>query len=219
MPVQLMPPREVFDSVVSLETEEHKVATGFRVRRGDRCFLLTAKHAMPDSRRASLRTRTMDDPGAAVLELERLDGEHEADVAVFGVPFTGRALDISRVGDDGLYVAQEVLALGFPGGERYNVPMPQGFLALPLVKKGIVSAFAAADRPMYLDLIANLGFSGGPVIFAPAQGGPVRVCGMISQTATMPVPSDDANARALLTAAGISTAASSVELLQLLHSL
>lgn len=219
MPTQLMPPHEIFDCVVSLETEEHKVATGFQVRRGDRCFLVTAKHAMPDSENANLRIRKMDDPGAEVLELRRLDGEHEADVAVFGVPFTGRALDISRVGDEGLYVAQDVLALGFPGGERYSVPMPQGFLALPLVKKGIVSAFAAKDRPMYLDLIANFGFSGGPVIFAPTQGGAVRVCGMISQTATMSVPSDDVDARALLAAAGISTAVSSVDLLLLLESL
>lgn len=209
MPTMLAPPYEILDSIVSILTEAGHVATGFRVRCGADCFLVTARHAMPDSETAHLRMQSMYEKGAIDETLARADdGTSDADVAAFRIPFTGRALDIERVSDEGIYLAQDVLALGFPGGTRYVHDGPGGFLALPLVKKGVLAAIASQDRPMYLDLIANPGFSGGPVLFAPHHANEIRICGMISQTATVSAIIEEDAARKLLAAAGISTAIS-----------
>ena len=51
----------------------------------------------------------------------------------------------------------------------------------PFVKSGIVSAFEFGDvSKIYLDAHVNLGFSGGPVVFAPTGGSAtdLRVAGV-----------------------------------------
>ena len=70
-----------------------------------------------------------------------------------------------------MYYGQQAYVLGFPhgqhsGGEEINRGLP-----IPFVKTGIVSAFDFGDvKIVYLDMHVNEGFSGGPLVFRPAEG-------------------------------------------------
>ena len=75
--------------------------------------------------------------------------------------------------------------LGYP----YNLElrMKGGPQVLPMVKRGIVSGMQSdVDGPIhiYLDLIANPGFTGGPVLFRHQEDGVISVAGIVKGTYT-----------------------------------
>jgi hypothetical protein len=217
----LFPPHEILDAVVNILTDENRAATGLKVRVGSECFLVTALHAVPESDRASLRIQDMYDPGSTIEELNRHDDGLEGEIAVYRLPkFTGRALDVARLDQTGLYLGQEVLGLGFPGGSRFPVGGGSSFLATPMLKKGIVSVFDGPGQPfLFVDLIANPGFSGGPLIYSPLDGRETMVCGILLQTATsVDKRGERPLDRSELVTAGFSTAAPISDVLKILRS-
>lgn len=61
--------------------------------------------------------------------------------------------------------------VGYPGGTSYTVEVGGGGEpnVLPMTKKGIIAAMTSVPNRLYLDLIANPGFSGSPVVMPNAQ--------------------------------------------------
>lgn len=80
---------------------------------------------------------------------------------------------------NGLVYGQDIYFLGFPYGVLSKVIFAGAGYPLPLVKKGILSAFAGDTY--LLDGHGNPGFSGGPVIFSPGgQGMPTNIAAIIT---------------------------------------
>ena len=68
---------------------------------------------------------------------------------------------------------------------------PHGY-PLPLVKKGLVSAFAGDEY--LIDAHGNSGFSGGRLVFSPGQAGmALSIAAVVTDVATAPEPVLGAN--------------------------
>lgn len=202
---QLIAVSEFLFSTVLLETEEGKVATGLIVQHEDRVLLITAAHAMPDTAEARLRIGSSQNLGRTDLILARVDDRDlaaEDDVAIFQLPNLSWRLDSSRISDEGLYHSMDVLMVGYPGGQNFLLQLPGGPQVFPMVKKGIIAAATSDPSRLYLDIIANPGFSGSPLLMALPSAPEAMIAGMVIQTA---VVSDD-RSELSLNAAGVSVA-------------
>ena len=148
------------------------LGTAFTLDRGGRHYLVTARHVVEGIK-----------PGQT-LELwhegrwKRLSvnivgvGQGRVDVVVFAPSIQlSPPLLLEPGAGRSMYYGQQAYILGFPhgqhsGGEEINRGLP-----IPFVKAGIVSAFDFGEVKMvYLDMHVNEGFSGGPVVFQPAEG-------------------------------------------------
>lgn len=209
---QLLAFSEFLHSTVLIETEEGKVATGLVVQHEDRVLLITAAHAVPDDAVARLLLGSSQTLGRTDVTLPRVDDRDlaaEDDVAIFQLPNPDwKLLDSSRINDDGLHQSMDVLMVGYPGGRNFVVEMQGGPQVLPMAKKGIVAAMTSSPSRTYLDIIANPGFSGAPLLMALPSAPQVMVAGMVIQTAVVPHDQNELS----LTAAGISVAVPSPRL-------
>ena len=158
--------------------------TAFTIDRAGRQYLVTARHVIESASGGSLsiwheeqwKTLNVNVVGA---------GEGEVDVAVLAPLFQISPMHLLETADSSqTYYGQQVYILGFPhgydsGGEEINRGLP-----IPFVKSGIISAFAFGDvKQIYIDTQVNEGFSGGPVVFRPLQGGnphELRVAGVVT---------------------------------------
>lgn len=107
-------------------------------------------------------------------------------------------------GSDGMVFSQDAFILGFPQG--LNLQLTGGSTSLPLVKKGIISGMTQEGgiSLIYLDLIANPGFSGAPVIFHHRETGRLTVAGVVNGTMTQPASPEEGFESSII--AGISVA-------------
>jgi hypothetical protein len=167
----------IYERVVKVETST-ALGTGTVIERDGACFLVTAAHVVADNEefkisnrfRSSVDTfpRVGDLPESLDLALFRLSPE-------FALP----QLPLP-VSSDGCFYSQDVLFLGFP----YGLALTSAELGfLPFVKKGTLSASddLADGKVWYLEGLNNVGFSGGPVVFAPpGQLNDVRLMGVVS---------------------------------------
>jgi hypothetical protein len=100
-----------------------------------------------------------------------------ADIAVLALPRVLPETLPLEAHESGLTLAEELYFLGFP----YALVMPGVLTAhgypIPLVKRGICSAFGPVDgvRYVFLDGLNNPGFSGGPVVRSKPPQTPVVV--------------------------------------------
>lgn len=166
----------IYERVVKVETSA-SLGTGTVIEKDDDCFLLTAAHVVPEMEefKVSNRFRSSVDsfPRAA-------DFPSSLDLALFRLPpeFALPRLPLP-VSSEGCFYSQDVLFLGFP----YGLALTGAALGfLPFVKKATLSASNELPdgKVWYLDGMNNVGFSGGPVVFAPPGQMDVRLMGVVS---------------------------------------
>jgi hypothetical protein len=167
----------IYERVVKVETNGG-LGTGTVIENDSDVFLLTAAHVVPDDTepvKVSNRFRSIVDRLPRAAEFPP-----SLDLALFRLPPEFRLPDLPLpMSSAGCFYSQDVLFLGFPYGLALTSPAV-GFL--PFVKKAALSA--SDDLPdgkvWYLDGLNNVGFSGGPVVFAPPNQADVRLMGVIS---------------------------------------
>ncbi|SEE47626.1 S1 family peptidase [Jiangella alba] len=176
-------------------------------------YLITAAHLTIGERFELVILKPIPDAGGEHTKdthpdhLERigpLDPKH--DVAVFKAndDLARRSLTLPASSDQ-IVIGQEILTAGFPGNLSMVIPK-MGLRSMPLVKRGCMGGMGEVDgiRVLYLDLIANPGMSGAPVVFRDHEKGVLKVAAVIKGSYTQdPVPEDGWDH---LAAAGISQA-------------
>lgn len=87
-------------------------------------------------------------------------------------------------GNGDFYLSQRVLFIGFPVAVEVITPVVglDFDSPFPMVKGGILAAMN--DDKVYIDQVANAGFSGSPIVYREIETGAVKILGMISQTGT-----------------------------------
>jgi S1-C subfamily serine protease len=151
-------------------------------------YLVTAKHVIESfgsSGTLDVFSKGAWRPVAATLVAH---GGGDVDVSVLapsvvlcppGLPVTADS--------NGLVYGQDLYFLGFPYGILSKVVFTDAAYPLPLVKKGILSAFAG--DVYLLDGHGNPGFSGGPVIFNPeGRGAPTNIAAVVTDINTWDEP-------------------------------
>ncbi len=172
-----------------------QVGTGFTMEIDHRQYLVTAKHILTGELPSSIEVQ-IDKWITVPVELVGM-GRDKQDVLVFA---TDRKLsEVFPVdqGTEGLMIGQSVRFLGYFSRVQTS-PLP-GYKnrGAPLVMSGVVSGFqfnddVGAGSSIWVDGHNNNGFSGGPVVFQPAQARSREECrwkiaGVISGYVNAPV--------------------------------
>ena len=148
-----------------------KIGTGFTMEIDHRQYLVTAKHMIAGELPSHIEVQ-LDEWIAVPVKLVGM-GRDKQDVLVLA---TNRKLsEVFPVdhGTEGLMLGQSVRFLGYLPGVQTS-PLP-GYKnrGAPLVMNGVVSGFLNDDvgggSSIWVDGHNNKGFSGGPVVFQPAQ--------------------------------------------------
>jgi hypothetical protein len=159
--------------------------TCFTVDLDGRHYLLTAAHVVQGIAQAD------------EIEIQQDNNWHRIPVQTVGV--TAAPADVAVLAPNqilsplhplgvhggGYSLSQDVYFLGFPYGFQMDLQqeLNRGF-PLPLVKKGIISAFALKQTGSNIILIDghnNPGFSGGPIVyFSPERPKDLNVCAIVS---------------------------------------
>ena len=169
--------------------------TGFTMELDDRQYLITAKHILAGELPASIEIQ-LDQWITIPVKLVGM-GKEEQDVLILAtIQKISKTLPVDQ-GTEGLMLGQPVRFLGyFPGVETSPLP---GYKTrgAPLVMSGIVSGFLFSDddggrSSLWIDGHNNRGFSGGPVVFQPAEALSRKECrwriaGVISGYVNAPV--------------------------------
>jgi hypothetical protein len=156
--------------------------SGFLSKAANRRVIIAAAHFDPSSRNFEARFPDLAMKLPLTLALRQFDDTRRMDVAVFSFDEPGsahlcRPLEVAA--DSTFSVGDEVYIAGYPLPDllqkHYGLPQP-----MLVVKKGVVSAKIAANNGraslIILDVIWDVGMSGGPVIHA-ASG---KVVGIVS---------------------------------------
>ena len=195
-----------------------RFGTGFTIEIDHRQYIVTTKHILAGGLPNAIEVE-LDEWTTVPVKLVGI-GRDEQDVLVLA---TNR--QISEVfpvdeGTDGLMLGQSVRFLGYFPGVRTS-PLP-GYKnrGAPLVMSGIVSGIHFGDdddggSSIWVDGHNNKGFSGGPVVFQPAQARTRDECrwkfaGVISGYVNAPVE--------VKTVTGGATAAVAISNAGLLHA-
>ena len=172
-----------------------KRGTAFTVEIENRQYIVTAKHVLEGELPATVEVELDDWTRIPVTLVGR--GRRQQDVLVLATDRQLSAAFPVDVGMAGLILGQSVRFLGYFRRVRTS-PLP-GYKkrGAPLVMSGIVSGFnfdeTGADGPsLWIDGHNNKGFSGGPVVFQPAQAASReecrwRIAGVISGYVPAPV--------------------------------
>jgi S1-C subfamily serine protease len=162
--------------------------TAFAIDVDGRHYLVTARHVIePFDGTGAIEIFANDawQPIAVTLVAHGKDGidvsilAPERELAPKNLPVT--------VASTGLVYGQDVFFLGFPYGVLSKLKHGPGGYPLPLVKKGIMSAFAGHEY--LIDAHGNSGFSGGPLVFAPAHIGMAQtIAGVVTDVTTVREP-------------------------------
>jgi S1-C subfamily serine protease len=156
------------------------LGTCFTIDIGENQYIITAKHVVN-----TLKTGDKIElfyKGVWTKFNVRLIGHcNDADVSVFVIDILilGHPLPATSAG---MNYGQDVYFLGFPYGLKAEVGNLNRDFPLPLVKKGILSAFLfdQPGKPFLIDGYNNPGFSGGPVVFKQNFSPDFNVAGIIS---------------------------------------
>ena len=156
-------------------------------------FLLTAKHLCIDEpeEQVTLAHPWTNDGAPMVTVLERVGRrDSPGDVALFRLPsgLLSDAVGTVDVLSAGYFITQECFILGYPYGLALTFSEASN-VQLPLVKRGIIAGASGppSDRVLYLDLVANPGFSGGPVVIRNGTTGRQQVIAVVKGTLTGPL--------------------------------
>lgn len=162
------------------------LGTCFTIEIDGRQYIVTAKHVV-----ASItdRTEILQDGTYKEIPINVIGhGNGDIDISVLTTSFQISHAHPLSASSEGIILAQDVYFLGFPYGLANSLEniqtLNRGF-PVPLVKKGIVSAFYDENdtTKFLLDAHNNPGFSGGPVVFSHPEDsytGKLKVAAVIS---------------------------------------
>jgi hypothetical protein len=166
-------------------------ATAFTIEVDGRQYIVTARHVV----KALV--------GKATVEFQRDrkwiqvpvtvvgHGEGEVDVSVLAADLKlTQAFELQPT-HEGVVYGQQMYFLGFPYGWYADIGAVNNGMPVPFVKQAVLSLFYRDENNafrLFLDGHNNYGFSGGPVVFKPAEQGDFRVAGVISGFRAAPEP-------------------------------
>lgn len=199
---------QVWGRVVKFRGERGRSGTAFVLDHDGDQFLVTAKHLTNGERDEIVQLERSPVNSVTRVEdcLTRVGSlEDSFDIAVYrcNEELARRDL-VLPIGSDGMVFSQDAFILGFPQGLSLNLTGDS--TSLPLAKKGIISGMIV-DKGVYLiylDLIANPGFSGAPVVFHHRETGRLTVAGVVNGTMTQPAAPEEGFESSII--AGISVA-------------
>jgi hypothetical protein len=160
-----------FCRVIRFKTESNRRGTGFLFDHSEGLALITAAHLCNGDREELLEfQQAWADAAPVTAYLDRIGSlDSTGDVAAFEVPqnlwpqwFVGKV----PLTSDGLVYGQDCYILGYPFDLSSAVGIQVKGHGLPIIKKGIISG-SSADNDIwtwYIDVHANPGFSGGPLV-------------------------------------------------------
>ena len=162
--------------------------TGFVVDVDGRHYMVTARHVvdgLPAQGNLEIYAAGTWNKLAA-----RLVGHanNDVDVTVLAPDIQLCATDLPvTVASKDIAYGQDVYFLGFPYGNLSKLMIGEEGYPLPLVKKGVMSAFAGQE--FLVDAHGNSGFSGGPLLFAPGGLGlPTAIAAVVTDVNTWDEP-------------------------------
>jgi len=178
---------QALDRIFTFSGDTGRPGSSFTIDVGQSQYLITANHLTTGDREELVTLGNAYVQGHQQY-LSRVDDpdRHGEDLAVF---LMGDA--IVSCGDlpldaTGVSFSGEVLIAGFPAFLSPDwSETPLSLNRLPMLKKGILGwmGHVAGQHVMRLDILANPGFSGGPVLFRNRDGR-MAVAGIISGTFT-----------------------------------
>ena len=173
-----MIPAEVIYRVFRLKVGQ-KSGTGFAIEEDGKEYLVTARHlAAPLD--AGCQLELFKNGAWSPLEISTVGhGAGDKDISVLApskrlTPVRPLPLQASS---EGLVYGQDAYFLGFPYGIS-DLVLGETGCPLPLVKRATVSSLFG--KPFLLDGHNNIGFSGGPVVFRPANQRRFQVAAVVS---------------------------------------
>ncbi len=173
-----MIPAQVIYRVFRLKVGE-KAGTGFAIEEDGKEYLVTARHfARP--LRGDCQIELFKDGAWSPLNISTVG--HAAGDTDISVLAPSRCLTPARplplqASSKGLVYGQDAYFLGFPYGIS-DLILGETGCPLPLVKRATVSSLFG--KPYLLDGHNNIGFSGGPVVFQPAEKGKFQIAAVVS---------------------------------------
>ena len=99
-----------------------------------------------------------------------------------------------QVGIQNLSLAQDVFVAGFPKGLNIEIPPAEinNLFPLPVIRKGILSAFDFENSTVIIDMISVPGMSGGPVVSARNTTTP-QILGIVVERHVYDAPTEFTN--------------------------
>jgi hypothetical protein len=182
---------QVLGRVCRVVGESEHPGTAVLLDRDERQYLVTARHLTlgePEEHFAVQLPPWYPDP-IRHLTLKRVGpSTSKADIAVFQLarPVADPKLHLPA-GTDGLVWTQEAYLLGYP--LNLSGRLANGQAGIPIAKRGIVAAMDLGSDPptIILDIVANPGLSGGPVVYRHEQSGELTVAGIVAKNLAAPV--------------------------------
>ncbi|MGY4642393.1 S1 family peptidase [Cellulomonas sp. URHB0016] len=193
-------PSQIWQRVVQIRSERTgRPGTGFIVEVDGSRYLLTAKHLCDDAASDDLTIRYPWSNGGRpfTAELTRVGSALEGgDAAAFALHGTV----LERVNLPGvvplnaadMVFTQECLILGYPHGLTFDLTWGGVDTFFPVAKRGTIAGATQAERFgdgewWLLDVVANPGFSGGPVAAHIGAGGDWKFVGVVAGAISGPL--------------------------------
>jgi prepilin-type processing-associated H-X9-DG protein len=168
----------IFTRVLRIEIDSGALATAFTIEVGEKQYLVTARHVLPDQ--GPHKLKALGHTVEFVFEGTPVPGiPQNVDIAVFALPEAVTPQFPLPATLTGMTYAHDVYFYGYPYGLSSTAA---GAERLPLVKRALMSAMLHDNGAhiLYLDGFNNPGFSGGPVTFVPHDKGQLHVGAVIS---------------------------------------
>jgi len=190
----LWPTYDLTAAIMRLTVTSGEHGTGFQIRHEDKDYLITAAHGMPKgqdrvefliSRHAGLGSQHV-----TLHRVDELDDNNPGDVAVFSFPSHPHYLPSEILTSSGVMLDQDVMVIGYPFGRAFPVSIGNKSYSTQMVKRGGLAAIG--EDEMFLDLVANPGYSGAPVFFYDPEKKRTSIAGMIKKTGTLAATNDAA---------------------------
>lgn len=186
-------PKEVWVRLVRFQGERCRPGSGFVIEEDGIQYLITAKHLCNGELDELITIRhPWTNSGISVSFVLSRKGpiDTPGDVAAFVLPASlvrvdNRAIPLDVVG---LAISQECYILGYP----YDLSTSMGrggTQDLPFVKRGIFAGSGDVDgvKSWYIDVIANPGFSGGPLVYLNKKSRRWQFAGVVVGSMSAPV--------------------------------
>lgn len=186
-----------------------------------RWVLITAKHLCNGDSEEIVTLRHPYTGGGAPVQAGLVRESADValgDIAVFRLPehLLSHLHEPLPLDADGLGFTQDAYIMGFP----YNLSFPLGGEAeFPIVKRGIICAKRhdeGGHQVLMIDMIANPGFSGGPLVYRNPETRSWAFAGAVQASILAPVvePSSD-DPKPLRVPSGLSIVASAAQIQRL----
>lgn len=204
--------------VTNLETQRQ--GTGMLTHVRGRQHVVTTWHGHGPTADTVLEITQVAGDAVSHVEANLVARDEAADIAVFRllVDLNSSPFSLPAFFEEP-YLGQEVLIVGYPVQFEHSFAMEADLQPrpIPMVKAGVLAGFPG--NRLYLDLIANTGFSGAPVVVADAKDPQQsKIIGMVRGTYGPPDHPGVAQPSGWTRDLGVSEAATSRSITTLLRS-